>query len=138
MSHEVGRFCDSVHEKLETLQSRMDSLKLNIGATWHALQTKLDEARRKCATTRKEIAEARTNLAAWVNAKDAETKSTVTQWIEKRETQKLAARAKRADDRACTAIMVAQASIDDAELLILEAIAAKLDTEAVTTGCGKS
>ena len=47
MSDKVSKFCDSVHEKLETLQGRMDSLKLNIGTTWHSLQEKLDEVRHK-------------------------------------------------------------------------------------------
>jgi hypothetical protein len=134
MSNELDRFCDSVHEKLETLQGRMDSLKLNIGTTWHSLQMKLDEVRRKGKKSKQKIAEARINLEAWVNEDAAEAKSTVIQWIEEHERQKLVSRAQKAEDRACAAIMIAQASIDDAELMILEAIAARLDAEAVTTG----
>ena len=37
----ITRFCDNVHEKLETLQGRLESLKLNIGATYHLLHEKI-------------------------------------------------------------------------------------------------
>ena len=33
MNDTVGKFCDSVHERLETLQGRLESLKSNIGTT---------------------------------------------------------------------------------------------------------
>lgn len=41
MNDVVAKFCDNVHEKLETLQGRLESLKLNIGATYHLLHEKL-------------------------------------------------------------------------------------------------
>jgi len=131
MSDTVNRFCDSVHEKLETLEGRMDSLKLNVGSTWHSLQEKLDEVRHKDEATQQAVAEARTNLEQWAEEKKAEAKSTVDQWVENREAKKLAARAQKAEDCAGIAIKVAQASIDDAERMVLEAIAARLDAEAV-------
>ncbi len=134
MSDRVSRFCDSVHGKLENLEGRMDALKLNIGTTWHCLQEKLDEVRHNAEATKQAVAEARTTLERWVEEKRAEAKSTIDQWVENRETQKLAARAEKAEDCAGIAIEIAQASIDDAERMVLEAISARREAEAVTVG----
>ncbi len=130
MPDSAHEFCDSVHEKLEALQGRMDSLKLNIGTTWHSLGEKLDEVRLKHGAAKPALAEARATLEKWVAEKNAEVKNSIDQWVENRETQKLAARAQHAEECAWLAIMIAQASIDDAERAILEAIAAKLDSDA--------
>jgi hypothetical protein len=134
MSDKVNSFCDGVHEKLETLEGRMDSLKLNVGSTWHSLQEKLDEVRHKGESTKQAVTLARTDLEQWVQEKKAETKEMIDAWVENRETQKLAARAQKAEDCAAIAIQIAQASIDDAERMVLETIAAKLDAEAVVVG----
>ena len=131
MSDRVIKFCDSVHEKLETLQGRMDSLKLNVGSTWYLLQEKLEEVRHADETTKQAVAEARTKLEQWIKEQKAEVKGTIAQWVENRETQKLAARAQKAEDCAGIAIEIAQASIDDVERMVLEAIAARRDAEAV-------
>jgi hypothetical protein len=134
MSDKVSGFCDSVHEKLEALEGRMDSLKLNVGSTWHSLQEKLDEVRHKGEATKQGVAEARISLEQWVKEKKAEAKGTIDHWVEHRETQKLAARAQKAEDCAGIALEIAQASIDDAERMVLEAIAARRDAEAVMVG----
>jgi len=131
MSDRVERFCDSIHEKLETLEGRMESLKANLRSTWHSLQEKLGEVRHKGEATKQAVAEARTNLEQWVREKQAEGKDKIDRWVENRETQKLAARAQKTEDCARIAIEIAQASIDDAERMILEAIAARRDAEAV-------
>jgi len=43
MSDKVIMFCDSVREKLDTLEGRIELLKSNVGSTWHSLQVKLGE-----------------------------------------------------------------------------------------------
>ena len=134
MSAEVSRFCDRVHEKLDALEGRMDSLKSNIGTTWHSLQEKLDEVRHRAEARKQAVTEARSNLEQWVKEKQTEAKSTIQQWVDNRETQKLAARAQRTEDCAGLAIEVAQASIDDAERMVLETIAARRDAAAVMVG----
>ena len=134
MSDKVIMFCDSVHEKLSMLEGRMDSLRSNAGSTWHSLQEKLSEVRHKGEATKQAVTEARTNLEQWVKEKKAEAKSTIDEWVENGETQKLAARAQKAEDCAGIAIEIARASIDDAERMVLEAIAARRDADAVTVG----
>ena len=134
MSDKVTTFCDTVHDKLGTLQGRMDSLKKNIGTTAHCLQDKLGEIQDKDEATKQDVTDARTSLEQCDKDKKAEQKSTIDRWIENRETEKLAARAQRAENCAGIAIGIAQASIDDAERMVLESIAARRDAQAVTAG----
>lgn len=131
MSDNVSKFVDSVHEKLESLQGRMDSLKANIGTTWHSLQDKLVEVGERGDAAKSSVMKACATLEQWRKDKVAEAKSTIAQWIENREAQRLATRAEKAEECAALAILIAQASIDDAERMILEAISARLDAEAV-------
>ncbi|MHB8898511.1 MAG: hypothetical protein ACYC6Y_07165 [Thermoguttaceae bacterium] len=134
MSDQVSAFCDSVQEKLESLQGRVDVLKVNAGSTWHSLQDKLDEVRHNGEVTKQAVAEDRTNLEQWVEKKTAEPKDSIDQWVENRETDKLASRAQEAEDCAGIAIKIAHASIDDAERMVLEAIAARREAETVAVG----
>ena len=133
MSDKVSRFCESVHDKLESLQGRMDSLQTNIGTTWHSLQDKLDEVRKKSAATKNAAAAARAHLEQWLHDQASEAQSTIDEWRHRHDTQQLTGRAERAEECAWKAITVAQASIDDAERMILEAIAAWLDAESVAS-----
>jgi len=135
MSDSVSEFCDGIHEELETLQGRMEALKANIGTTWHSLHEKLDEVRHRNEAAKPAVTAARTKLEQWTREKQAEVKGTIDQWIESRNSRQLAVRAQKAENCAEIAIMLARASIDDAERMILEAIAARLDAEAVTVGC---
>ena len=91
MSDKVIKFCDSVHEKLGSLEGRMDSLKLNIGTTWHSLQEKLGEVRHTDEARKQAVTQARDNLEQWFREKTAEKDSTIDRWIENREIQKLTA-----------------------------------------------
>lgn len=134
MSDKVIKFCDSVHEKLGSLEGRMDSLKLNIGTTWHSLQEKLGEVRHTDEARKQAVTQARDNLEQWFREKTAEKDSTIDRWIENREIQKLTARAQNTEDCAGFAIEIAKASIDDAERMVLEAIAARRSAEAVAVG----
>lgn len=130
----VARFCVSVHEKLETLQGRMESLKLNIGATSHLLHEKIVEIRNASEVRQLPVNEARTSLEQWVLELRTESKNRIDQGIRDNETQYLLDRAKRAEGCVALALMLAEASVDDAEWMILEAIAAGRDAEAVANG----
>jgi hypothetical protein len=136
MSDKVVKFCDSVHAKLDTLQGRMELLKLNVGTTSHSLQDKLHDVQDKGEATKQGVTDARVSLEQWGKEKKAEVRSTIDQWVQDHETEKLAARAQRAEDCAGIAIGIAQASIDDAERMVLESIAARRDAQAATAGVG--
>jgi hypothetical protein len=132
MSDKINKLCDSVHEKLESLEGRMESLKLNHGTTWHFLQEKLKALRNNGEATTQADTDARTCLDRWVKEKKVEPQGEIDQWVEGHDSQRLATRAQETEDCAELALEIARASIDDAERMILEAIAAWRDAEAVT------
>lgn len=132
MRDNVGRFCESVHTRLEALDGQMDALKLNIGTTWHSLQEKLKEVRQDHEASRQLVVDARTSLESWFGEQQIESQGAIDALVKNHDVKQLAARAQKAEECAWSAIQLAQASIDDAEWMILEAIAAKLDAEAVT------
>ena len=112
----------------------METLKLNIGATSHLLQEKVVEERNAREVRQLTVNEARTSLEQWTLKLTAESKTRIDQEIRNHETQYLTERAQVAERCVELALMLAEASIDDAEWMILEAIAARRDAEAVTGG----
>ena len=134
MNDVVAKFCDNVHEKLETLQGRLDSLKLNIGATYHLLHEKVVEIRKAGEVRKLPMHKARASLEQWIEETRAEVKNRTGQGIRNHEVQDLSERADRAEGCVEIALKLAEASIDDAEWMILEAIAARLEAEAVPDG----
>lgn len=132
MNDVVAKFCDNVHEKLETLQGRLDSLKLNIGATYHLLHEKVVEIRKAGEVRELPMHEGRASLEQWIQETRTEAKNRVERGIRNHEVQYLSERADRAEACVEIAMMLAEASIDDAEWMILEAIAARREAEAVT------
>ena len=85
MTDKVGTFCDNVHEKLDALEGRIDSLKSNIGTTWHFLQEKLVELRHNDEARKRSVTKAQATLLQWLEENKTESKSTIDQRIENRE-----------------------------------------------------
>lgn len=131
MNDKAAEFFERVHGKLHTLESRLASIKLNIGTSWHFLQERLSELRRRRETSKEDLAQARTRLEQWLNENESGMRNSIDQWVANRNTDQLAARAQAAEEGAWTAIMIAEASIDDAERMILEALSARLDVGSV-------
>jgi len=112
----------------------MESLKLNIGTNWHLLQEKLTDVRQRAEAAIPAVNDARLQIEQWLQQKSGEAKSTVDHWVERGASDCLNKRAELAEVAAMLAIRVAESGIDDAERMILEAIAARREAEAVT-GC---
>ena len=138
MSDRVNKFCTSLQSKLNDLEDRTKSFKARMRSApkqaEDALHEQLDRAQQKAESHKQAIAKARTTVQNWVDQKKAQAKATVDQWKADHEARKLANRADRAEEYAAAAILVAVASIDEAEQAVFEAIAARLDAEAVPAG----
>src|SRR5579871_2703957 len=131
MARNAREFCNDVHEKLATLDGRVQALKSNLGSTWQHLQEKLEEVRARGEDRRPAIDQLRNKLEQWFADKKSEDTNAIGQFKENRDSKNLGQRAQRAEDHAAYAIQVAEASFDEAERMILEAISARLQAEAV-------
>jgi hypothetical protein len=134
MNAKVDQFTDKLRDRLNTIESRLESAKADMQSLANqgeqALRLKLDEARAKIHAQKERVDQARANLTAWGQQKLAETTEAVSQWKAKRETRKLNARADRAEAYAADAIEYAVASIDEAAAAILDAVVTRLDADA--------
>lgn len=134
MSERVDKFCSGLRERLNAIEGRIQSIKTDVQAlpakAEKALQQKLDEARTKVEAQKQRVEKARSDLKVWSDQKVAETKEAISEWKAKREGRKLNARAERAETHAEAAVILALASIDEAEEAILDAIAARKDADA--------
>jgi hypothetical protein len=137
MHEEICNFCDEVHGKLSTLQSRIDCLKRNVGTNRYLLNEKLESVRKRRAAAVQAVSEARTELEQCVLSTNLESKQMVRKWIEERDSVRLLNRAKNSERCALLAIAIAEAAIDDTERMILEAFAARQDAEAVPSSTMK-
>ncbi len=132
MQDKAAEFFERVHGKLDTLEGRLESIKLNIGTTWHFLQERLAELRQHRATSDPDLSAARTRLEQWFLENESGMRSSIDHWVANRDTNQLAARAEAVEAHAWAAIMIAEAGIDDAERMILEALSARLDADSVS------
>lgn len=136
MSDRINKFCTSLQNHLNALEERAISLKASLQAAPRqadeALRKKLDQAARKVESQKQAVVRAKNNVQNWFEQKKVEAQATVDEWKSNHEAKKLAHRADRAEEYAAAAMLMAQASIDEAEHAVLEAIAARLDADAVT------
>jgi hypothetical protein len=80
-------------------------------------------------TTKQEATAAKMRLEELVEARKAETKAAVAEWKANHDRKKLEKRAERAEKYAETCIEVALFSAAEAQVAILEAVAARKDAE---------
>ena len=134
MSQRVDQFCEGLHERLNTIEGRIESVKTSLhelpAKAEKVVREKLDQARTKIQAEKERVEKARVDLKTRADQKIAETKEAINEWKAKREVRKLNARAERAEAYADAAMFLAVASIDEAEEAVLEAVAARNDADA--------
>jgi hypothetical protein len=135
MSAAVDQFCEKLRHRLNAMEKLLETMKTDIKSrsekAGNALREKLEEARVKLRDQAARADWLRSDLKARAQEKMAETKEAIKDWKAKRETQKLNARADRAEAYAADAIEFALASVDEAEGAILDAAVARMDANSV-------
>ena len=137
MSERTDQFCDDLKAKLVELESRINQVRTNLDramneaedtadAKREALRVKVEEHRQEAEQMRKRLEERAANFKSSIKDKIAE-------WKVNRKRDELEARAEDAVEYAVLAIMTAVDRIDEAELGILDAAAARRDAEAAET-----
>jgi hypothetical protein len=133
MSTAIDNFNRQLHHKIEEVEDQAKSLKESMQSsakkTRSEIQVKLEDAKTKLNAKKQEFDEYRSKLKTQFEEKELEVKSDVEKWKEDREIQKLDHRADRAEDYAATAIVVAIASMQEAEAAIFEALSTRGDAE---------
>jgi hypothetical protein len=136
MGERINDFCASLQDALLDIEARLHRLRATIKSApkqgQNALQKQRDHIQQKLALQRQALADARENVRSWLDQQQAEATELVGQCKADYDARRLARRADRAEEYAASAILVAAASIDEAEQAVLEAISARLEAEAMT------
>ena len=138
MSERINKFCQTLQTRLNDLESRTLALSARLKSApkqaEEELHGQIARLQEKIDSQKKAASKARAEMQNWFEQKKAEGKATVEQWKEKHEVNKLGRRADRAEEYALAAILIASASVDEAEHAVLEAVAARMEAESVTVG----
>lgn len=135
MSARVDQFCDELRDRLNAMGNQVDALKSSLQRLpqqgEQALQSSLDDARKRIEAQKKKVEQAHASLKARAELKIAQVKDAVQEWKANREINKLNARADRAEQYAADAVYVAIAALNEAEEAIFDAVVARMDADSV-------
>lgn len=130
MSERVDRFCNDLRDKLNAIEDRLERVKGSIqnasNDTRDAVEAKKRELETAVEAEEQKVAAAKAQAENWFEQKKGETEAKIEEWRVNREVHKLEKRADDAESYAVTAIVIAAAAVDEADLAILEAVAARL------------
>jgi len=117
---------DSGIDQLKAAKAHLEDVHKDTEA---AIQAKLKAAEETLEAKKQEAAAAKAGMEEFVEAKKAETRAAVGEWKANRDRKKLEKRAERAQKYAEACIAVALCSAEEAEVAILEAVAARRDAD---------
>ena len=119
---------DSGIDHLKGAKAKVEDLSKE---TADEIQEKLDEIKKMAETTKQEAAAAKTKVEDYAETKKAETEATIAGWKANRERKKLEKRAEQAEKYAESSVDLALYYYTEAQVAILEAIAARKDADEV-------
>jgi hypothetical protein len=138
MSEAIDRFCNGLNQELTAIEDRLssvrDALRSAPAEAAETLQVKPEQARQKLESKQEEVQCFREKTAQWLKSRKAEARATIDEWVATREKERLEARATRAAEYAAAAAVLAAAAIDEAEVVTLEAVQARLLAESASDG----
>ncbi len=113
-------------DQLKATKAHLEALKNETGAV---IETKLNAANQVVEDKKQEAAAVKTKVEELVEEKKAETKELVAEWKANHDNKKLEKRADRAEKYADACVALALCFSEEAEVAILEAIAARKDAD---------
>ncbi len=138
MNQKVEHIQNDLNERLETLRQRLEEVKANVedsaNQSREALHQKGQEIEARYKAQQQKLEDAQVRAEQWLEDKAAETGEKIAEWEHQHEVEKLERRADRAEEYAASAVYLASAAIDEAELAILDAIGARLLAEDAKCG----
>ena len=134
MTTNIDALGKKLHTKLDAGLEQLKTMKAHLDAApkeaEDIIKGKLDIVKGALEEKKQAGEAARAGIEALVKEKVDETKASVAEWKEKRDTKKLEKRAERAEKYAEAIVDVALYSALEAEKAILAAVAARIDAEA--------
>ena len=133
MSQRIDQFCENLRVKLTNIESDFHDLKAKIEAKGQhveqGVRSHLENVQKRIEQNRGKASASQVEVKEWLEARKTATADRVADWKAKFETRKLQNRADGAERYAEAAIVVAPATVDEAERASLEAWLARHDAD---------
>ena len=133
LKHKLAQQIDAARNRLEALNKDVISLHED---DMEMLRKKRDEVRARIERRMDRWQQAHDDIARWKAEKISHTHDAITSWLQRRELDKLANRAERAEDYALRMVSLAAMDFEEAEQAILEAMAARYEAEMASSSGG--
>ena len=138
MSEKIDQFCNNLRDRLTKGDDRIQGFKASVDAANAKakadIQSQLDKTRADFEARKRKAEEAHKRIKSNIEETKAETEAKIEEWKHGREVKKLEKRAQRAEDYAADRAWLAMVSVEEAELAMLEAIAARIEADEVAKG----
>ena len=138
MSEKIDQFCNDLRDRLTKVDDRIQGFKASIDSinakAKADIQSQLDKVKASFEARKQEAEEVRNRIKVNIEEKKAETEAKIEEWKHGRDVKKLEKRAQRAEDYAADRAWLAMVSVEEAELAMLEAIAARIEADEVAKG----
>ena len=133
MNFNIDEMGKKLHAKLDSGIDQLKAAKSHLEdftkETEDAIQSKLDAAKETLEAKKQEASAAKARLEELVEAKKTETKAAVAEWKANHDQKKLEKRAERAEKYADDCVELALYYAAEAQVAILEAVAARTDAD---------
>ncbi len=126
LKQEISQQIDAAREKLEALKRDLSSVHQEDMA---ALQEHRNDIRARIDQQKERVQQRQSDIARWKSDKVAHTQEAIAAWKQRREVDKLEARAERARDYALDMVSTVVYDFEEAEQAVYEAVAARLEAE---------
>ena len=131
MSERIDQFRDNLRGRLADVDNRLRDFKEGLDSAKADIDDQLEKAKAEFDARKREATEAHERIKSMVEEKKTQTEAKVQAWIREREVEKMEARARLAEDYAAEQILLATATIEEAEVAMLEALAARVEADEI-------
>jgi chromosome segregation ATPase len=138
MESEAADLKQKISEQIDAAREKLEALKLDLASVHEedmaALQEHQNDIRARIAKQKERVQQRQSDIARWKSEKVAHTKEAIASWKQRREVEKLEARAERAKDYALDMVSAVVYDFEEAEQAVYEAVAARLEAESALSG----
>jgi chromosome segregation ATPase len=133
MAPETANLKQEISEQIEAAREKLEALKLDLSSVHQedmaALREHQNDIRARIDQQKERAKQRRSDIARWKSEKVAHTQEAIASWKERRELDKLEARAERAKDYALDMVSAVVDDFEEAQQAVYEAVAARLEAE---------
>ncbi|HTB56988.1 MAG TPA: hypothetical protein VLC06_03900 [Polyangia bacterium] len=133
MAPETADLKQKISEQIDAARAKLEALKRDLSSVHEedmaALQEHQNDIRARIDQQEERARQRQSDIARWKSEKVAHTKEAIASWKERREIDKLEARAERAKDYALDMVSAVVYDFEEAEQAVYDAVAARLEAE---------